>query len=200
MESTHKKETIPIQKAWEVTDEELGSAIVFAATEDEAAEMGARELASDTECVTAVYVPEYDHYAHQGYVPIKELYDNYWYFNCWHCDRRVSLLDDEDEDEEGNRLDPVFEEKRLFCSARCQKGFYETIQKRNKQREAAKNYLLKKFPEIKLISIYGGLDNPVSVFFKFPGGKHDVQWFSDDPGIVLVTRQDQEAWRAYRKS
>jgi hypothetical protein len=186
--------------AWEVTDEENGSTVVFASTEYEAANIGASELLSDTESVIAERSPDYDQYAEQGYVPIKVLYDNYWWFGCWQCDRKVSVSD-EDEDDESNPLDPVFEERRLFCCGKCQERYYQEMKQRECDRAAAKEYLLQKLPGIEIGSVWGGSPGyPVSVEFKFPGGKHTVQWSNNEKGIFLVTKVDLEAWDKYQST
>jgi hypothetical protein len=180
--------------AYKIDDEER-STIVFAATESDAASIGAQELVSDEECVEVTRTPEYDQYAQFGHVPIKVLYNDYWWFECEHCQQRVSLADDEDED--GNPLTPVFEPKRLFCGKKCQDKFYTAIKARRKVRNQACQYLLDELPGIAIASCCGGGDYPISIWFTFPGGKHEVSWASDSPKTFLVTRLDLKAWEAY---
>jgi hypothetical protein len=172
---------------------------VFASTEYEAANIGASELLSDTESVIAERSPDHDQYAEQGYVPIKVLYDNYWWFGCGQCDRKVSVSDDEDD--EGNPLSPVFEERRLFCCGKCQEKYYQEMKQRECDRAAAKEYLLQKLPGIEIRPVWGGDPGyPVSVEFKFPSGKHTVQWSNNEKGIFLVTKVDLEAWDKYQST
>jgi len=180
--------------AWKVDDEEI-SAIVFAATEEEASRIGANELFSDDESVEVVRSPEYDQYAHQGYVPTKVLYDDYWWFECSNCQCRVSLSDEEDDD--GNPIDPVFEEKRLFCSAACQEDLRALVAQAGQDKEEAKSDLLAMLPGIEIKSCTGGGDYIVAIELTFPGGRFPVTWTSELRRVFLVNEADMEAWNAF---
>jgi hypothetical protein len=113
----------------------------------------------------------------------------------------VSVSED-DEDDEGNPLNPVFEEKRLFCCEKCQEKCYREMRQRERDRApSAKEYLLQKLPGIEIGSVWGGNPGyPVSVEFKFPGGKHTVQWSENEMKIFLVTKVDLEAWDKYQST
>jgi len=175
-------------------DEEIDSTVVFAETEVEAAQIGASELWSDPEFVKVKRSPEYDQYTHLGYVPIKALYDDNWWFECWECLQQIPLEDDD----EGNSLEPVFEEKKAFCSKECQQDFYALREVRLKQHDEAKQQLLKRLPKgIEITSCYGGGHHPIRIRFTFPGGKHPVGWVSDSPKTLLVKVIDDEAWQTF---
>jgi hypothetical protein len=177
-------------------DEDSGAIIVFAGTENEARNIGAAELLTDSESVEAVRNPEYDRYSDLGYVPIKVLYDDNWWFECWHC--QVKVYDDcENEDEEGNFLEPVFERQRLFCSEACRHDFYVRVNANRQERDAVKQHLFVRLPGIAIASCHGGGEHGVWVEFSFPGGKYGVRWNSKDPDTFLVTVGDKENWAAF---
>ncbi|HEY9597427.1 MAG TPA: hypothetical protein V6D33_07125 [Cyanophyceae cyanobacterium] len=176
--------------AYEASDEE-GAVIVFAKTEEEAVETGASELNTDAEATTVNRVPDYDQYASQGYVPVKVLYEDYWWFYCWRCGSKVSLL---------NEDEPVFEEKRIFCNSTCQSSFHQGLAQRKEERGQAWQKLMDDFPGISMDACCGGGDYLVSIQFKFPGCKTRVSWSSDKPGVVRIPQVDLAAWDEFIKT
>jgi hypothetical protein len=107
-------------------------AIVFAKAEEEAKQVGAYELLTEPECLDIERSPDHDKYAELDYVPAKVLYDEGWWYPCNWCERRVSETE-EYEDDDGNFIEPVFENKNIFCSSTCHASWNKS---KNKHRDA----------------------------------------------------------------
>lgn len=187
--------------AWYVEDDngsETNGVIVFATNEEQAKDIGASKLWSEEEYVTVKRIPEYDQYAHQKYVPLKVLHDNGWSFYCYYCEKEInSECFDYEEDVE---INPVFEEKKIFCSSDCKYNHYIDIDICKKRVTQARAVLMSQYLGIYDLHVYsGGVDYDTYATFKFPGGKYKVDWNSSDGNHVYIKRSDKEAWDKFVK-
>lgn len=168
-----------------ITKNDEGSSVVFANDESHA-----YDLSDYAETVKRA--PEFDEYWWLGRVPEKVLLAHNWYCKCPECD---TLFNSEAWDyDEDKPLEPVEHGHDLFCSVDCLESFNERVQLGKIQNTQIKCFLRSKFPGITRLHIFGS-----TAFFRFPGGKHEVEWSADHPEIVKLWAMDVEAWSIFEK-
>lgn len=200
-----------VLKAYEVRDDGEGYCIItFATNSATARREGASELGTDWDGIeSCTRKPEFDSYA-PGPVPAMVLIEHGWWFECQHCNQRVSSdMADELEDDGLDPADFVPQpagQHGLFCSAACAaESMAEKL-----LIEAAGSNLIEvfeaKFPTAEILEsrAYGprletsdgrGRKNWVS--FKFPGAQYSSIW-EFGCSHVEVPHCDIEAFNAWR--
>ncbi len=193
-------------------DEDAHRAIVFAA--DEA---GARQAASsalgeqtihgyvDPDEVSVRRRSDCDKYA-PGPMTIANYIAEGWSWSCFYaeCDHQVDsdgcyYCNDEsrprDDEDEPMQLEPVIEEKRIFCSA----AHFDAEAERGRALKERTSKLLGEFaqrwPGATVESYYTGPapSYTYGVRFHFPGGKYDATWDAHTEQIT-VNQRDLAAW------
>lgn len=161
--------------------------------------------------------PHYDKYADLGYIPVSELYEDGWWFECHECYRKVSLSEEDEylwevkewnklSEEEKEGLEPPreysaqFEGKdRVFCSVECQTKWHQSRDNLKKLKADTQTMLEAKYPDC-LIKYAGGWYDKQTVSFDLtvPGLQYKVTYESDHPDTMLVYKSDMDAWETYR--
>lgn len=173
------------------------SAVVeFSNTGVAARRQGANELGIDFEDVVfCERMPWADIYADQGYVPISELIDKGWWFECSGCGQRVSA---ESTDYNDNPHELFYIDRHVYHSATC----YAEELAENKAHQEKQNALASK-----LLDLYPGVEvshveirslYPSRVFFTFSGGTRLVEW-REGEDTVLISKTDVPAWLKFKK-
>lgn len=196
-------------KAYEVHDGDDGWCVTFATNSATARRKGANELNCDWEGVEHCRRrPEFDRYA-PGPVPAAAKIEAGWWYECFHCGRRVS--NELHDDIEGEGLDPadfsiVTHGSRVYCSHTCR----AVEQAQTRGRTAAETALIElvetKFPgsTVAHVNVYGHRltaekDHCVA-YFTFPGGQHQATYKFGEGDTAWVSQCDADAFRAlYRK-
>jgi hypothetical protein len=200
-------------KAYEVRDSDEGNCVIAFATNSAAARReGADELCTDWESIeSCTRKPAYDIYA-PGPVPVMELLNDGWWFECSHCGRRVTSDMADDLDDDG--LDPAdfvpepHGNHSVFCSANCAAKHYA----HRRANEHAKADLLElfdaRFPgaTVQRVQVYGQKLEPsppkggtlCSVDFTFPGAQYGGTWIFGDSDHAHISSIDVEAFHAWR--
>lgn len=161
-------------------EDEEGAQIIFANNPDHAAKRSYDGYADKIK-----RCPEYDEWWWLGFVPDRVLIDDGWYGQCYYCEKRI------DSDEP---LQIVEQNYRLFCSPDCLKAHNEESKIRRIRRQQIKCVLRSMFPGVRGLHVWGE-----AAWFKFPGGKYDVNWNTKSPDTVLLTQLDLPAWEKYRE-
>jgi len=212
-------------KAYQVDGyDDSGSVIVFAKHSVIARRKGANELGIDFESVDSCSRrPGWDKYAEQGWVPVEDLVNSGWWFECTGCYARVtdeSLAaprnDDEaaDFEEEYGRpwAMPVFTGRDVWCCQGCMDDWNHKRWLEKRAIAALPRYLRRKFPGAILVtghaSYWRKSDRNAYIHFSFPGSKGTADLTvraceSDvrngrEKGRVMVPRQDLKAWYEWR--
>lgn len=199
-------------KAYEVRDDYEGHCVIrFATNSATARREGANELDIEwTSVESCQRKPEFDQYA-PGPVPAQVLIEHGWWFECWHCGRRVTEdLKTEvwDEGLDPDEFEVVTDGRAVYCSHTCQ--MTEWAERRaNQAAHAALIELFEaKFPDctIKGLHVYGqrleyrqdkysGM--LCTVRFMFPGAKYGATYEYGNPSLY-VANGDIDAYHAWR--
>jgi hypothetical protein len=147
------------------------------------------------ENVTCRRAPEFDSYAEAGKVPVLDLINAGWWFECVECSTMVSA---DLEDEDGNELSPVYVGGHVYCSQKCRDSFDNQRQAEAARKQEVIDRALAKWPGIE-ITYASGYDRDTYASFKFPGGQYNATWRLG-ADVVSVTVADQEAWKAYQET
>lgn len=196
-------------KAYQVNVEsdDAYSCVVFATNSATARREGASELNADWEDVDSCRrAPHFDEYA-PGPVPASAMIEAGWWFECHHCNQRVSK--DSEYDDDGNEIEPgayVTRKQQVFC---CQEHLarYDANKRMN---VAAKDALIElveaKFPgcTITRVHVYGEKLEPsekghgirCSAHFTFPGAKYGADYNFGEGNQAWVSQIDLPAFEA----
>lgn len=86
----------------------------------------------------------------------------------------------------------------MFCCLDCQQAYHVARVEQEKKKLEAKSLIENKYPECVIKTLIGGFrDSSVYISFTFPGGQYSVDWYSNEPGIILVSKCDIPAWRKF---
>lgn len=175
-------------KAYDVRADEAG-AIIFATSGIAARRMGANELNTEFEYILSCRrAPWADEYAKQGWVPVKALLDQGWWWSCSGCGAMVS---EDSEDYEGNPHDPVIEERGLYCSPACKASEEAEVAARKLRKDQRTQAALEKWPGIEVLWV-NDHETDALVTFKFPGSTGTAAWRVGE-STVRLTRPDLSA-------
>jgi hypothetical protein len=198
-------------KAYEVRDDYEGHCVIrFAANNATARREGANELDIEWENVEHCQrKPEFDQYA-PGPVPADVLIEHGWWFECWHCDRRVSedlKQEVEDDDLDPNDFDIITDGHAVYCSHRCQMTHWAERRANDSAKVALLELFEAKYPDctIQRLHVYGQKLEPrerphggmlCTVHFLFPGAKYGATYEYGSPDLY-VANGDIEAYRTW---
>jgi hypothetical protein len=141
-------------RAYRVTDDDDGCAIVFAACPTEAHRLGAAELDIEfTTVLSCERAPEFDSFADRGFVPAKELIAAGWWFECLGCSRNVDRdMDGYDADDNHFDINPIYEDHGVWCTPECKAADAQDRRIRKSMEAAAiadfQRRVLKRFPGV----------------------------------------------------
>lgn len=198
-------------KAYEVRDSGEGYCVIQYATNSATARReGASKLDTDWDSIeSCVRKPEFDAYA-PGPVPPMVMIEHGWWFECFHCGRRVS--NDMSEEIEDDGLDPddfvprASDIRAVFCSAACEAESAANARLNEWAKDALAELFEVKFPgaTISHLHVYGtklektkrGCGINSSVRFRFPGAKYESRWDFGEKE-VWVPPIDLEAFRVF---
>lgn len=194
-------------KAYEVHDGDEQTVYAFATNSATARREGANEMDTDFEsvsyCRRAAWADEYA----PGPVPVIALIDRGWWFECFHCSRRVHADMHEDIHDEG--LDPDdFEitprgKDNVFCSKECAAVERAEWRMNVEAQDALHELVTSKYPGCTITSVYvygTRLDVPAkgtsncSARFTFPGGQYDAEYRFGEG--TFVSKVDIDAFNA----
>lgn len=179
-------------KAYSVQADESG-AIIFATSGIAARRMGANELETEFEYIqSCCRAPWADQYAEQGWVPVKALIEQGWWWSCSGCGNKVS---EDSEDRHGNPHEPVIEERGLYCSADCKAAEEAAVAARKLRKEQRTQEALDKWPGIEVLWV-SDHDTDALVIFKFPGSTGSANWRVGET-TLHVDKGDIPAWEKY---
>lgn len=193
---------------------DTGSVIVFAERSVMARRNGARELDIDFESVESCRrKPQWDRYAKQRWVPLQELIEHGWHYECFGCYGRITA---DEYHVIGVDVHPVFDGQEGFCSLKCRHA--EMIRRKLIRRTVAAipRYVRKKWRGAELVRCDANIwhrngERSAYATIRFPGGKYavDVRFREGETHrknnriaiekypAVFVTETDARAWDAF---
>lgn len=179
-------------KAYSVQADEAGE-IIFATSGIAARRMGANKLDTEFEYILSCNrAPWADQYAEQGWVPVKALLEQGWWWSCTGCE---TLVSEDSEDFDGNPHDPVIEERDLYCSPACKAAEEAEVAARKLRKEQRTQAALEKWPGIEVLWVNDHKTDAL-VTFKFPSSTGTAHWRVGE-STVMLTRPDLSAWEAF---
>lgn len=176
---------------WEGDSGEEKSAVVFAADELAARQIGARKLDACPEDLCACRrAPEFDSFASTGNVPPLVLLQHDWWFECSHCGVQVTISDGD--------LEPCSHGDRVFCCPQDRALFWAEEARRDAEISAAIEAALLAFHGFPITDVrafrFGGSDRHAAEF-KFPGMQGVPARWEPGSSTVLISHVDVETWR-----
>lgn len=194
-------------KAYEVHDGDEQTVYVFATNSATARREGANQMDTDFEsvsyCRRAAWADEYA----PGPVSAIACIERGWWFECFHCSRRVSADMHEEIEDEGLNPDDFEIQPRglsnVYCSKECAAIDRAEARAHVEACDALYELVTTKYPGCKVTSIYvygTRLDVPEkgtsnsSARFTFPGGQYDAEYRFRDG--TFVSRCDVDAFNA----
>ena len=179
-------------KAYSVQVEEAG-VIIFASSGIAARRIGANELNTEFEDVqSCCRAPWADQYAEQGWVPVKALIEQGWWYSCNGCGTMVS---EDSEDYDGNPHEPVIEERGLYCSPACKEAEEARVVASKLRKEQRTQAALEKWPDIEIVWV-NDHETDSMVCFKFPGSIGVVGWRVGETKLRME-KGDIPAWEKF---
>lgn len=138
--------------------------------------------------------PEFDQYEQLGYVPAEAMIANNWYQYCDHCGRRSDC--EEDDDHDGQQVEHVFRGQFYFCHPVCEQSWRSERDRVKADQDRFCEYLLGKYPSLKLKGIHGGGKNSLYASADFPGGKCSFSQAVGSEKVYLSTA-NMDAWKSF---
>jgi hypothetical protein len=179
-------------KAYSVQADECG-VITFAFSGIEAHRKGANELDVEFEGVESCRrAPWADEYAAQGWVPVKVQMANGWWHSCNHCG---DMVFDDSEDDDGNVLEILYEDRHIYCNASCKQAEVDQKAAQLKLRQGITDATLARWPEAGITYI-NDYERDQRVSFCFEGGLHSADWKVGEE-MLSIRAADIHAWHAF---
>lgn len=163
--------------------------------------IGANELDIEFDDCEISRAPQFDQWAAQGWVPPTALIRDGWWFECFHCGRR--LPDDDDDNEIG--VDKLVERgpDQLYCGSECAEAHDARVSEQNARAEAFEARARKARPDLTWKRFEGRWPS-LSCYatFDFTGCKHGGS-VRQDPGSDdlewSIATGDLDAWHEYER-
>lgn len=187
-------------KAYHVGEDSDGrQVIVFATSSAAGRRIGGNELDLMFEEVTFCRrAPWADEFAGQPFIPAKAYHDQGWWFSCNNCENQ---LYDDAEDEDGNRLQIVYDGPHAYCNQDCKDHRDREIAERNAHGETFKAKVLAARPDLTFTKFEAGWPRITCIaHFTFPGAKYGGSCRDQNGDGKLewyVANGDKDAWAAY---
>lgn len=168
---------------------------------------------------------EFDKFAEQGWVPVRELLSAGWWFECEHCYRRVSecgIGEDDFEEDFDNEVggdastsnpyfqSPVVVGERVYCCTRCKLADDAYRERLGIKRQEVLDHIAKSMPfaQVKAVAVGGPgtckcFDSDhenVFASLTFAGEKHNNSHYCHGCKQVSVAMGDMAAWGAAMKA
>lgn len=174
---------------WEGDSGDERSAVVFAADDLGARQIGARRLdACPEELCSCRRAPEFDSFASTGKVPPLVLLQHDWWFECPYCGVTVTISDED--------LEPCSHGDRVFCCPQDRALFW--AEEAQREISAAIEAALIAFHGVPITDVrafrYGGNDRHAAEF-GFPGMQGVPARWEPGSSTVLLSHVDEETWR-----
>lgn len=187
-------------KAYHVGEDSDGhQVIVFATSGAAGRRIGGNELNLTFDEVTFCRrAPWADEFAGQPFIPAKAYHDHGWWFSCNNCENQ---LYDDAEDEDGNRLQLVYDGRHVYCNQGCKDAREREIDNLNARGAAFKQRLLTERADLEFTKFEVGYPRITqSASFKFPGcqyGGSVRDQEGDDNLTWYIAKADHPAWDEY---
>ncbi len=111
--------------------------------------------------------PWADEFAGQPFIPAKAYHDAGWWLYCGNCENQ---LYDDAEDEDGNRLEIVYDGRHAYCDQGCKDSRDQQIADRNAHGEDFKAKVLAARPDLTFTRFEAGWPRIACIAqFTFPG-------------------------------
>ncbi|WP_330114114.1 hypothetical protein SA496_15715 [Pseudomonas sp. JS3066] len=187
-------------KAYHVGEDSDGhQVIVFATSSAAGRRIGGNELNLMFEEVTFCRrAPWADEFAGQPFIPAKAYHEQGWWLSCNNCETQ---LYDDAEDDDGNRLQIVYEGRHAYCNQDCKDARDREVADLNAKGEAFKAKVLAARSDLTFTKWSVGWPRITqSVLFTFPGGRYHGE-LRDQDGTgaleIYVANGDKDAWAVY---
>lgn len=202
-----------VKLAWKVVNDgysgdydEWSNIYVISSNHCSAKRIGAWQMGTDYEYVTAYRAPELDEYSDLGYIPPEVLIKKYgWEYECNQCGTKVAYdkgFYTVDEDWEEHEINPVFVGRdTVYCSQQCRDERLAEIEEHKKLVAEAKQKALEKFKQSEVLSVYRTTKDKKDVYgveLKLPYLEHKANWIVDDTHIS-VCKVDEANYLRYKK-
>ena len=187
-------------KAYHVGEGSEGEhVIVFATSGAAARRKGGNELDLMFEEVEFCRrAPWADEFAGQPFIPAKAYHDAGWWLYCGNCENQ---LYDDAEDEDGNRLEIVYDGRHAYCGRDCKDSRDQQIAERNAHGEDFKAKVIAARPDLTFTKFEAGWPRITCIaHFTFPGCKYGGSARDQNGDGVIewyIAQGDQAAWDFY---
>ncbi|MCC3679188.1 hypothetical protein LLE81_00055 [Staphylococcus epidermidis] len=179
-----------------------GHVITFATNSATARREGGNELSLQfNEVSFCRRAPWADHYAGQPFIPAKAYHEEGWWLSCRHCS---AMRYSDCEDDDGNKLEFVYDGPSMFCNRECQEALEKDIAAANQRGDDFIHKVHAMRPDLRFTSFRCGYPYvTMTAEFTFPGCRYGgsiVDQEGDGSIATFICGADVEDWQAYERS